>query len=34
MKKNYNGNKNYRIWEWNSCSNVYKLIEALQLTKI
>jgi len=21
----------YKIWEWNSCSNVYELIEALQL---
>ena len=29
----YSGNKNYRIWEWNSCSNVYKLIESLNLTK-
>ena len=26
-------NKNYKIWERNSCSNVYKLIEALQLKK-
>lgn len=33
-EKIYNGNKSYRIWEWNSCSNVYKLIEALQLTKL
>jgi len=27
----YYPNTGYRIWEWNSCSNVYELIEALQL---
>ncbi len=32
-EKNNPKNKNYKIWEWNSCSNVYKLIEALQLEK-
>lgn len=32
-KKSYCGNKNYRVWEWNSCTNVYELIEALKLTK-
>ena len=33
-EKKHHGNKDYRIWEWNSCTNVYKLIEALQLTKV
>lgn len=29
-KVNHSG-ENYKIWEWNSCSNVYQLIEALKL---
>lgn len=32
-EKQYDGNKGYRIWEWNPCTNVYMLIEALQLKK-
>lgn len=32
-EKKYDGNKGYRIWEWNPCTNVYMLIEALQLKR-
>lgn len=32
-EKENNGDKNYKIWEWNPCSNVFKLIEALHLMK-
>lgn len=32
-KQEYMGNKNYRIWEWNSSTNVFQLIEALKLQK-
>ena len=32
-EKDNPNNKNYKIWEWNSCTNVYKLIEAFQLEK-
>lgn len=32
-EKKYDGNKGYRIWEWNPCTNVYMLIEALKLKK-
>ncbi len=28
----YGTNSNHRIWEWNSCTNVYELVEALKLT--
>lgn len=30
-KKANHTDENYKIWEWNSCSNVYQLIEALKL---
>ena len=33
-KKEFDGNQKFRIWEWNSCTNVYMLIEALKLEKI
>lgn len=33
-EKQYSGNQRYRIWEWNSCTNVYMLIEALKLEKV
>lgn len=33
-EKQYFGNQGYRIWEWNSSTNVYMLIEALKLEKI
>lgn len=32
-EQEYMGNKNYRIWEWNSSTNVFQLIEALKLQK-
>lgn len=32
-KIKFDGNKGYRIWEWNPCTNVYMLIEAIQLKK-
>ena len=31
-QKTYSGNTNYRIWEWQSDTTVYKLIEALNLS--
>lgn len=31
--KQYDENSNPKIWEWNSCTTVYKLIEALKLSK-
>lgn len=30
---NKSTHQQYKIWEWNSCTNVYELIEALQLEK-
>lgn len=33
-EKQYSGNQRYRIWEWNPCTNVYMLIEALKLEKV
>lgn len=33
-EKQYSGNQGFRIWEWNSCTNVYMLIEALKLEKL
>lgn len=32
-KENYGDNSRPRIWEWNSCTTVYKLVEALKLQK-
>ena len=32
-KENFGGNSRPRIWEWNSCTTVYKLVEALKLQK-
>ena len=32
-EQEYMGNKNYRIWEWNSSTNIFQLIEALKLQK-
>ncbi len=32
-KKHYGDSSNYEIWEWNPCSNVFQLIEALKLSK-
>lgn len=31
--KKYSETSRYRIWEWNSCTTVYKLVEALKLKK-
>lgn len=32
-EQEYLGNKNYHIWEWNSSTNVFLLIEALKLQR-
>lgn len=32
-EQEYLGNKNYNIWEWNSSTNVFLLIEALKLQR-
>ena len=32
-EQEYLGNKNYRIWEWNSSTNVFQLIESLKLQR-
>lgn len=32
-KENFGDNSKPRIWEWNSCTTVYKLVEALKLQK-
>lgn len=32
-RETYGLNSNYRIWEWNSSTTVYKLVEALKLEK-
>lgn len=32
-KKHYGDSSNYEVWEWNPCSNVFQLIEALKLSK-
>lgn len=32
-KNRYGDSSNYEIWKWNSCSNVFQLIEALKLSK-
>ncbi len=32
--KKYGNNANQKIWEWNSCTTIYKLIEAMKLNKL
>ena len=33
-EKQCEANKNYRVWEWNSSTNVFQLIEALKLQEL